>query len=71
MLGNPLPTAILERGMLAQMEAWRFLYPREYNSIVSELSSFSRDECVARLRSIASEKGIDIDGLASRYGVKL
>lgn len=71
MMGNPFFGGMTERGMRAQMEAWRYLYPDRYNSIVNELASMDRESCVAKLRQVAQEKGIDLDRMAAQYGVRL
>ena len=71
MTGNPFLASALEKGMRAQMEAWRFMYPDQYSSIMNELTSMDRESCVARLRQAAAERGIDLEKLASQYGVNL
>ena len=55
----------------AQLEAMRYLNPRGYDSAVSEMQSMDRESYIARLRELAKKKGVDLDRLASQYGIRL
>ena len=60
-----------QRGLQASLEALRFMYPEQYGALLSEFQGKDRDACVARLREIAQEKGIDLDRMAMQYGIRL
>ena len=55
----------------AQLEAMRYLDPGGYSKAVEEMRSMDRESYVARLREFAQEKGIDLDRMAMRYGIRL
>ena len=60
-----------QRGLQASLEALRFMYPEQYGALLSEFQGKDRDACVARLREIAQEKGVDLDRMAMQYGIRL
>ena len=60
-----------QRGLQASLEALRFMYPEQYGALLSEFQGKDRDACVARLREIAQEKGVDLDRMARQYGIRL
>ena len=55
----------------AQVEAMRLMRPELYGALLSEFQGKDRQACVARLREIAQEKGIDLDRMAMQYGIRL
>ena len=55
----------------AQVEAMRLVHPELYGALLSEFQGKDRQACVARLREIAQEKGIDLDRMAMQYGIRL
>ena len=55
----------------AQMEAMKFMNPCQFKALVGEFEGKDRESCVARLREIANDRGIDLDKLASQYGIRL
>ena len=61
----------LEQGMRAQIEAMRFLNPGQYNAVMNAMQSMDRESYIAHLRQMASERGIDLDRMAARYGIRL
>lgn len=61
----------MRQGMQAQLEALRFMYPEQYGALLSEFQGKDRSACVARLREMANDRGINLDKLASQYGIRL
>ena len=45
--------------------------PELYGALLSEFQGKDREACVARLREMADERGIDLDMMARRYGIRL
>ena len=60
-----------QRGLQAGLEALRLLYPEQYGALLSEFQGKDREACVARLREMAQERGIDLDRMAMQYGIRL
>ena len=59
------------RMLQAQMEVMKFMNPCQYQALMGEFEGKDREACVARLREIARDKGVDLDKLASQYGISL
>ena len=59
------------RMLQAQMEVMKFMNPWQFNALVGEFEGKDRESCVARLREMAKDRGIDLDKLAEQYGIRL
>ena len=67
----PYMNAPQARMLQAQMEAMRFMNPWQFNALVGEFDGKDRESCVARLREMARDRGINLDKLAEQYGIRL
>ena len=59
------------RMLQAQMEVMRFMNPCQFDALVGEFQGKDREACVARLREMARERGVDLDRMARQYGISL
>ena len=59
------------RMLQAQMEVMKFMNPCQYQALMGEFEGKDRESCVARLREMAKDRGIDLDKLAEQYGIRL
>ena len=70
-MDNPLVGRLGQGMCRAQIEAMRFMRPELYGALLSEFQGKDREACVARLREMADERGIDLDRMAMQYGIRL